>query len=157
QEEWACDLGFVDETTRRDVLRGAAALIHWSERESLSLVALEAWTQGTPVLCNARCAPLVGHLERGEGGRVVNDADSFIATLDDLWNYPEHWQDLGQRGRRYVGREYGSRSDFTAKLLQAIEEMAAPLSERTQQRGRARAALFHRRVWREHFARAVEQ
>jgi glycosyltransferase involved in cell wall biosynthesis len=154
---WARDLGFVDEVTRRRVLRGAAALIHWSERESLSLVALEAWAQGTPVLCNARCAALAGHLERGEGGRVAVDVASFMAALDDLWNYPEHWQDLGRRGRDYVIRNYGSRDVFAARLKETLGDMAVPLVERMQRRGLARAECLQRSAWRESFGAAVEE
>src|SRR5262249_15317947 len=50
KEPWACDLGFVAETTKHDILAGAAALVQLSKYESLSLVALEAWAQGTPVI-----------------------------------------------------------------------------------------------------------
>src|SRR5262249_11076766 len=48
-EPWARDLGFLDETAKRGLLAGAAALVQLSCHESLSLVALEAWAQGTPV------------------------------------------------------------------------------------------------------------
>src|SRR5260370_12192378 len=62
REGWARDLGFVDEATKLDVLAGAAALVQLSTYESLSLVALEAWTQGTPAIANRHCRVLAGHL-----------------------------------------------------------------------------------------------
>src|SRR5262249_26668919 len=82
---WARDLGFVDEGRKRDVLAGAAALAQLSRNESLSLVALEAWAQGVPVLAAADCAVLAGHLRRGGGGRTITSYESFAAALDDLW------------------------------------------------------------------------
>ncbi|MCS6852602.1 MAG: glycosyltransferase family 4 protein, partial [Gemmataceae bacterium] len=60
QGDWAIprrsswlDLGFVDERRKRDVLAGADALVQLSRQESLSLAALEAWSQGTPVIAHA--------------------------------------------------------------------------------------------------------
>src|SRR5206468_4495105 len=64
-EPWARDLGFVEEGVKRDVLAGAEAFVLLSQVESLSLAALEAWAQGVPVLADAKCEVLVGHLRRG--------------------------------------------------------------------------------------------
>src|SRR5262249_31907564 len=77
QEPWARDLGFVDEPTKRDVLAGAAALAQLSRRESLSLVALEAWAQGVPVIAHRECTALAEHLSRADGGRAVADFAEF--------------------------------------------------------------------------------
>src|SRR5207247_9679496 len=95
------DLGFVDEATKRDVLAGAAALVQLSRNESLSLVVLEGWAQGVPVLAAADCAVLAGHLRRGGGGRTVDGYPSFAAALDHLWQAPEAWQRMGRQGREY--------------------------------------------------------
>src|SRR5262249_54924562 len=89
--EWARDLGFVPETVKRDVLAGAAAVVQLSRHESLSLVALEAWRQGTPVIAHAECAVLAGQVRRSGGGRTVRDYESFSAVLDDLWHDPKGW------------------------------------------------------------------
>ncbi len=64
KEVWARDLGQVDEPTKRAVLAGAAALVQLSLQESLSLVALEAWTEGTPIIVDRRCTVLAGQVER---------------------------------------------------------------------------------------------
>src|SRR5262249_30396392 len=89
---WIRDLGFVDEPVKRDVMAGAAALVHLSPHESLSLVALEAWVQGVPVLAEARSEVLAGHLRRGGGGQAVGSYEEFAAALDDLWQHPPKWQ-----------------------------------------------------------------
>jgi glycosyltransferase involved in cell wall biosynthesis len=156
-EPWARDLGFLSESGKRDVLAGAAALLLPSRYESLSLAALEAWAQGTPVLANARCGVLVGQLGRSGGGRAVDGYEEFERALDELWETPEKWRELGERGRAYVRTHYGSRAAFTERLLGAIAGLRVPLAERLRQRGLERAAEFGRPAWREQFARVVEQ
>jgi O-antigen biosynthesis protein len=156
-EPWACDLGFVDERRKRDVLAGAQALLLPSRYESLSLAALEAWAQGTPVVANARSAVLAGHLQRSGGGRAVDGYEEFERALDDLWEAPERWRALGQQGREYVRARYGSREEYTRRLLEAVAGLRVPLAERLRRRGRERAAEFGRPAWREQFARVVER
>src|SRR5207245_4631052 len=101
EADWARNLGFVDEAVKRDVLAGAAALVQLSRFESLSLVALEAWAQGTPVLADRRCSVLAGHLQRCGGGVAIDSFESFAAALDDLWNNPGAWQTRGIQGQEY--------------------------------------------------------
>ncbi len=156
-EPWARDLGFVSEEEKRDVMAGAAALVLPSRYESLSLAALEAWAQGTPVIANARCAVLVGHLERSGGGWAVDGYDEFERVLDALWESPQLGSDEGQHGQDYVRAHYGSRAVFTKRLLAALNGLRIPLAERMRQRGLERAARFGRPAWREQFARIVEQ
>lgn len=156
REPWACDLGFVDETTKRDVLAGAAALVLLSENESLSLVALEAWAQAVPVIVSRRCPVLVGHLARGGGGRAVADPSEFAHALDDLWQNPQAWEERGRRGRAYVRERYGSRPAFAAKLAEAIHALRQPLADCMRRRGSERAAGFDRPAWRRRFGDVVE-
>jgi glycosyltransferase involved in cell wall biosynthesis len=150
------DLGFVPEDAKRGLLAGADALVQLSRYESLSYAALEAWAQGTPVLADGRCAVLAGHLRRSGAGRAVASFEDFARALDDLWDRPAHWQELGRRGREYVRREYGSRDEFCRKIKEAVRALAVPPAERMRRRGPERAAEFARPVWREQFARLVE-
>ncbi|MCI0376571.1 MAG: glycosyltransferase, partial [Gemmataceae bacterium] len=71
QTAWTQDLGYVDEATKSAVLANAAALVQLSRNESLSLVVLEAWREGTPVIVDGRCAVLAGQIERSRGGRCI--------------------------------------------------------------------------------------
>ncbi len=68
EEEWAIDLGRVDEGTKRAVLAKATALVQLSLQESLSLVALEAWAEGTPVIVHKQCPVLAWARCGGSGG-----------------------------------------------------------------------------------------
>ena len=50
--------------------------------ESLSMVALEAWAVGTPVIANAQCDVLLGQCLRSNAGLYYADAAEFGAVLD---------------------------------------------------------------------------
>jgi glycosyltransferase involved in cell wall biosynthesis len=154
---WARDLGFVDESAKRDVLAGAAALVQLSRYESLSLVALEAWAEGAPVIADAGCSVLAGHLGRCGGGRTVGSYEAFADALDDLWHHPERWQAQGRAGRDYVRAHYGSSVAFTEKVVAAVGGLTLPLAERMRQRGLDRAKDFDRSRWRDRFGRFVER
>jgi glycosyltransferase involved in cell wall biosynthesis len=156
-EPWARDLGVLDDSTRRDVAAAADALVQLSQRESLSLAALEAWTQGVPVIVHAGCPVLAGHIERSQGGRTVGDYESFAAALDHLWERPEHWRKLGSRGQAYTRAGFGSRDALADRVTGAIRELTVPLAEVMRQRGLERARLFRRDVWRDRFAAEIER
>lgn len=156
-EPWARDLRFVSEADRRDIVAGAAALLQLSRNESLSLVALEAWAHGVPVIADAACAVLRGQIERSGGGAVVGSYEQFATALDDLWERPERGRERGQNGRQYVHQTYGSRPQFAERLEAALGSLSAPLADQMRRRGRARAELQQRSRWRISFARLVEE
>lgn len=153
---WARDLGYVGEEQKSALLAGAAALIQLSRNESLSLAALEAWQQGTPVLAQRRCAVMAGQLHRSKGGRLIEDYASFAAALDDLHARPDSWKEMGRRGQAFVREQYEDAPYFRAKLLAALEELRLPVAERMRMRGLERMASFDRKHWRERFANIVE-
>jgi O-antigen biosynthesis protein len=153
---WVADLGFITESDKRDVLAGSAALVQLSRCESLSLVALEAWAQGTAVIANTECAVMAGHIARSGGGRLVADYETFGAALDELWHDPDAGRRLGERGRAYVRAEYGAPGRFTERLESALADLATPLRDKMRRAGLARAAQFQRPAWRAQFGRVVE-
>jgi len=99
-------LGFVTDQDKFDVLAGSAALIMPSYFESLSMVALEAWALGRPVVANARCDVLVGQCIRSGAGLYYQNAQEFGAVLDRLLDDPLLADALGRRGRAYYDRHY---------------------------------------------------
>jgi glycosyltransferase involved in cell wall biosynthesis len=157
REPWACDLGFVHEEAKRDLLAGAAALVQLSRSEALSLAALEAWAQGTPVLADGRCEVLCGHLRRSGGGRAVDGYEGFAAALNDLWAHPRRWQEMGRKGQDYVRSRYGSADAFRSRLEEAVRGLAVPLAEAMRAQGLQRAARFDRAAWRQQFGLLVEE
>lgn len=98
--------GFVSEERKRELLAGAAALVVPSRYESLSIVALEAWAAGTPVLARAESEVLAGHLARSGGGWLYRDEAGFGAALDEALREPRERRRRGLSGREYVAAHY---------------------------------------------------
>ncbi|MBK9952351.1 MAG: glycosyltransferase [Candidatus Competibacteraceae bacterium] len=98
-------LGFVSEQTKWDALAACDALIMPSPYESLSLVLLEAWSVGKPVLVNGRCEVLVGQCRRANGGMWYEDFEEFSQGLVYLQQgcNPDV---LGRQGWRFVKTNY---------------------------------------------------
>lgn len=81
QAEGVRVLGRIGEQEKWDGLAGAMAAVVPSAKESLSLLALEAFSVGTPVLGNAESAVVRGHLERSRAGLPFQDAESFVESV----------------------------------------------------------------------------
>jgi len=77
-----------------------------SPYESLSIVTLEAWKLGVPVLANARCRVLMGQCLRSNGGLFYHGYAEFAEALKLLLARPEAGTLLGRQGQRYVEDEY---------------------------------------------------
>jgi glycosyltransferase involved in cell wall biosynthesis len=129
KEDWLVDLGFVSEQRKRQVLAGADALVQLSRNESLSLVVLEAWAAGVPVVVDQGCAVLAGQVQRSRGGCAVKDFAEFAHALDDLWDNRLAWRQRGTRGRAFARRRYGSEEAYVERLVQAVTAMHLSASE----------------------------
>ncbi|MFN0061425.1 MAG: glycosyltransferase [Myxococcaceae bacterium] len=77
-------LGRISETDKADALAGALAAVIPSRFESLSLLALEAFAQGTPIVANQHSEVLVGQAKRSQAGLVYSDFKSFTNALENL-------------------------------------------------------------------------
>jgi glycosyltransferase involved in cell wall biosynthesis len=99
-------VGYVTEDEKAALLAGAAVAIMPSAFESLSMLVLEAWALGTPVLVNARCRVLEGQCRRSNGGLYYRDLAEFASMLKLLMSSPQLRADVGQAGRAYVAAEY---------------------------------------------------
>ncbi len=99
-------LGFVSEDEKFALLRECEVLLMPSEYESLSVVVLEAWAMGRPVLVNAACKVLEGQCVRSGGGLYYRNQAEFGEALRRLVGDPGLRAALGAAGRRYVKSEY---------------------------------------------------
>jgi glycosyltransferase involved in cell wall biosynthesis len=99
-------LGFVPDQDKFDVLAAANALIMPSYFESLSMVALEAWALGRPILANGRCDVLRGQCVRSNAGLYYENARDFAAALDRLLDDAPLAEALGNHGRAYFAQHY---------------------------------------------------
>jgi glycosyltransferase involved in cell wall biosynthesis len=98
--------GLVDDPVRWGLLRGAVTLVSPSVNESFSLVVLEAWVSGVPVVVNGRCAVTREHCERSGGGLWFDGYAQFEAVIDRLVADDELRSALASRGAAYVDRSY---------------------------------------------------
>jgi len=98
-------IGFMKEE-RFAWLQKARALVLPSQYESLSLVTLEAWALGVPVIVNGRCDVLAGQCRRSNGGLYYTNRDEFVESLRLLRSNEALRASLGSNGRSYVTKQY---------------------------------------------------
>src|SRR5688572_2024974 len=115
-------LGFVADQDKFDAIAGAELLVMPSPYESLSMVALEAWALGRPVLASARCDVLVGQCLRSNAGLYYEDAREFGAALDVLLSDPAVRTAFGNNGQEYFERQY-SWPVIERKYLDMFDEL----------------------------------
>jgi glycosyltransferase involved in cell wall biosynthesis len=94
-----------------------------SPYESLSVIVLEAWKLGVPVIANARCKVLAGQCLRSNGGLFYHGYAEFAEALGLLLREDALAASLGRQGKAYVDREY-SWETIDAKLDGLLAETA---------------------------------
>jgi glycosyltransferase involved in cell wall biosynthesis len=102
-------LGRVSEERKRQLVRGALAVVNPSPHESMSMLVLEGIAAGVPVLVNRAC-PVLDHYTRQVETCVGYDgAAEFAGALARLvtrdWRAPEARERL-DRGRRWVREQF---------------------------------------------------
>jgi glycosyltransferase involved in cell wall biosynthesis len=124
-------LGFVSEAVKWDALAACTALVMPSVNESLSMVLLEAWTVGKPVIVSGRCEVLVGQCRRSNGGLWYSRYEEWIRVIERLQN-GRIASVLGRQGWRFV-REHYSWPAIEHAYLETVESVieAASRAPRT--------------------------
>ncbi len=122
--------GFVSEAEKFDAMAGATAVLIPSRYESLSMVALEAWAVGRPVVCTAHGQVVMGMSRRGNGGLYYRTADEFAEILHLLLEKDDVARQLGASGQRFVAETYAW-DKVVAKYRQMIDSVVSrPLAGR---------------------------
>ncbi len=99
-------LGFVSDPEKYDALAAAEFLIMPSYLESLSMVALEAWAMGKPVLANGRCDVLRGQAMRSNAGLYYENYAEFVEAVRVLESSPAVASALGRNGSAFFRTHY---------------------------------------------------
>jgi len=99
-------LGRLGEQDKWDALAGCAAFVMPSLLESLSLVTLEAWAAGRPVIVDARSPVLAGMTRRARAGLAYRSGAEFAEICELLVDDPALGGRLGRSGGEFVGRTY---------------------------------------------------
>ena len=121
--------GYLPDQERVQALEAATVVVVPSPYESLSLLALESFAVGTPILANARSEVLVEHCQKSNAGLYYADRDEFVEGLKMLMAEPRLRARMGRNGRDYVRTNY--RWDV---ILAKYERMFAKLRTTTPQR-----------------------
>ena len=115
-------LGFLSEEEKFAAIAGAQCLLMPSPFESLSIVLLEAWSCGRPVLVNGKCDVLKAQCRRGNGGLWYEDANEFEAALNFILEKKDVASGLAANGKRYVEKNY-SWENIKAKYIPLVNQM----------------------------------
>ena len=99
-------LGFIDDTDKFDAIAAAELLVMPSYYESLSMVALEAWALGRPVLANGRCDVLKGQCIRSNAGLYYENVAEFVGAIEALERHRWLAGSLGRNGRQFFRDNY---------------------------------------------------
>jgi glycosyltransferase involved in cell wall biosynthesis len=99
-------LGFISEEDKFDGIAAASLLVMPSYYESLSIVALEAWALGTPVLANGRCDVLKGQCLRSDAGLYYETFDEFAEAMSWFGRRADLARALGRNGLAYFQAHY---------------------------------------------------
>jgi glycosyltransferase involved in cell wall biosynthesis len=94
------------EDVKWGALRGCVLSVAPSAWESFSLVVVESWLAGAPVVVNGRCEATVEHCRRSHGGLWFTDYADFEAATDRLLADGDLRRRLVTAGRSYARRQF---------------------------------------------------
>jgi glycosyltransferase involved in cell wall biosynthesis len=98
--------GRLSDQERTQALEAATVVVVPSPYESLSLLALESFAVGTPVLANARSEVLVDHCQKSNAGLYYADRFEFNEALRLLVGDQRLRAAMGANGREYIRNTY---------------------------------------------------
>lgn len=97
------DLGYVDDRTKRALIRDALALLNPSKNESYSRVLMEAWREDVPVIAHAECLATAIAVRESAGGLVAGSRDEWVAALEKIAGLDEaERRRIGSLGAQYA-------------------------------------------------------
>jgi hypothetical protein len=131
-------VGFVDEAEKLSAMAGAVAVVQPSKMESLSIVTLEAFSVGTPVVANAASRVLIDHCRKANAGLYYGDFEEFEEIVGLLLSDRNLGRNLGKNGQRYIKDNYGWQK-LLSKYELAFRASARPVKEPKDARRRDRA------------------
>jgi glycosyltransferase involved in cell wall biosynthesis len=99
-------LGFLPEADKQDAIAAATLVVLPSLYESLSMITLEAWAGGVPVLVNEQCEVVKYLCRQSNGGLYYRTHDEFTAALQRLLGSESLRRQMGNQGRQFVVQHY---------------------------------------------------
>ena len=100
------DLGFVDRQDKYNAIAASEFLCQPSKNESFSLVIMESWLCGRPVLVHEKCAVTANFARESEGGLYFNDYFEFEGCTDFFLSKKDTAAQMGRNGCAYVKKNF---------------------------------------------------
>ena len=100
------DLGFVSRQDKYDAMAAAELLCQPSHNESFSLVIMESWLCGRPVLVHSQCAVTRDYARRANGGLYFRNYFEFEGCVQYILTHPEQARTMGQNGGAFVRENF---------------------------------------------------
>ena len=100
------DLPHVSEEEKQLIIKNALCLVQPSTNESFSIVIMEAWRLGVPVLVSAKGAVTRYHVEKSSGGLYYSDETEFAKVVSAFDSDVLLRTTLATNGKNYVASEY---------------------------------------------------
>ena len=96
------DLGFVDIQDKYDAYAAAMCLCQPSTHESFSLVIMESWLCGKPVLVHGDCAVTRNFVHESNGGLYFQNYFEFEGSINYYFIHDEEADQMASNGKAYV-------------------------------------------------------
>jgi glycosyltransferase involved in cell wall biosynthesis len=100
------DLPHLSERDKQRVVRHSLFLCQPSTNESFSIVIMEAWMVGTPVVVHGKCAVTRHHVVESHGGLYFSSPSDLAGVARHMLETPGARGMLARNGARYVATEY---------------------------------------------------
>ncbi|KHO61979.1 Glycosyltransferase [Thermoanaerobacter sp. YS13] len=114
-------IGFVSEEEKYKLMSEALALVLPSPYESLSIVVLESFMVGVPVIVNGACDVLTGHVNRSKAGFTYRNYNDFKNAINKLLNDTDLNIKMKEEGRKYFLDNY-EWTKYKENLLKILNE-----------------------------------
>ena len=116
------DLGFVDIQDKYDAQAAAAFLCQPSKNESFSLVIMESWLCGRPVLVHGGCEVTRNFVSESDGGLYFCDYFEFEACVEYFLKHRDTSDIMAENGKKYVEKNF-SWDVIVTKYLDFFEKL----------------------------------
>ncbi len=116
------NLGFVPAEDKLDAYSAASLFCNPSKNESFSIVIMESWLAGTPVLVNSECEVTKNFCIESSGGLYYANSEEFDECLDIILANRNLAHQLGLKGKEYVEDNY-SWDVITDKYIKFFDKL----------------------------------
>ena len=117
------DLGFVDRADKYDACAAALCMCQPSTHESFSIVIMESWLCGRPVLVHENCDVTCAFAKESNSGLYFKDFYDFEGAVKYYIDNPETAASMGQTGKTYVEERF-TWDVITRKYTEFFEEVS---------------------------------